>query len=86
MCSCTANKEIIENGKDDNVVASSNSASSHNPQDSLQGIEQRKEDLEQILYDNYEVFNQIVSYFENDTTRLNCRKDDGRAYQAKPAA
>ena len=43
----------------------------------LQEIDDMKDYLEQLLDDNYDVFNQIVKCFENDSVNYHCRVEEG---------
>ena len=55
----------------------------------LQEIDDMKDYLEQLLYDNYDVFNQIVNYFEGIQGEYSCRVEDGEIvvwYQEKPGS
>ena len=88
---CTANKDdnsingeagieaedLNINGEDGNEVVETNSLESPNSQVSVQDIERTKQMLIQTLNDNYDIFNQIVSYFEGSPSWYYCRKEEG---------
>ena len=67
------------NGEDGNKLESINSPNNQNRQVpvSAEEIEQSKNNTEQILFDNYDVFNQLVSFFENEPKRYICETHTG---------
>jgi len=78
ISACTSISKIINNGKGGNTVENSNSATGLDNPDSLLSIEQRKKDIQQALIDNYDIFNQIVNYLENEPASFSCRKEKGK--------
>ena len=88
ICSCNARKEdngvnggngigaeaSSLNGEDGAEVEYTDSPDS---QVSMQDIANAKQSLIQALNDNYDIFNDIVSYFENDPEQYYCIKENG---------
>ena len=72
LCSCAA-KEINKTARKDIAVDNQNITQQPDSQDSLQNIEQRKKDLEQILDDNYDEFCMIIDYLEKTTAQYTFR-------------
>ena len=74
---CVVEDTVKIGGEEEIILEDTTTPNGQSNKATLQDIEDAKKYLEQVLIDNYDVFNQIVSYLEEEPVRYSIRNNSG---------